>query len=68
MDKITIVKNVGTPVEENTEIESEGYVLFYMDKAKAKITGTLILSIYLTLSPIFFAIAKPSSHSTSPRR
>ncbi len=64
MDKINIVKNVGTPVEEKQEIQSEGYILFYMDKAKAKITGTLDLHMFAPLIPAivkFFAEKMKSS-------
>ncbi|MBW2672523.1 MAG: hypothetical protein JRD89_03785 [Deltaproteobacteria bacterium] len=55
MDKITIVKDIGTPVEENQEIRSEGYILMYADKAKMKVTGSLDLHM---LTPLISEIVK----------
>lgn len=52
MDKITIVKNMGTPVEENTELETEGYILLYTDKAKMKVLGSLNLRMFAPLIPM----------------
>jgi len=52
VDKITIIKNAGTSVEENTELETDGYILMYVDDAKMKMLGNLNLKMFAPLIPM----------------
>lgn len=54
MDKITIVKNKGTPTEENQVLETEAHILIYTDKAKVKVTGSLDLRMFAPLITMAF--------------
>jgi len=49
MDKITIIKNKGTPTEENQVLETEAHILVYTDKAKVKVSGSLDLRMFTPL-------------------
>ena len=54
MDKITILKNMGTPTEENQELQTEGFILLYTEKAKMKVTGSLDLRMFTPLIVMAF--------------
>ena len=54
MDKITIIKDKGTPTEQNIELETEGFILVYTDKAKVKVTGSLDLRMFTPLVGMAF--------------
>ena len=51
---ISIVKNQGTPMQEVIDIQTDGYILFYLKGDKVKTSGDIELK---ALAPVFMKLA-----------